>query len=223
MDEYGEGPGTVNDRLMAEYKTTLRQRMRSNGLLPPSGSGSAGAHCWSCGVQEDQELELLRCSKCKTARYCSKDCQRQHWRDGHREECKPYVSPDQAEADKVQQLLDTAVLKPEQIIAYNVPPPPMPFTPPPCFESLMGPEETAVFLHNKQPGRKERICPSCMTQYRLQDPAPDDQCAREQELSGICSYRCWGALNPPGSRHATPEWYGQSAMHPSEHGVQMVM
>jgi len=58
---------------------------------------------------------------------------------------------------------------------------------------------------------------------RLQDPAPDDQCAREQELSGICSYRCWGALNPPGSRHATPEWYGQSAMHPSEHGVQMVM
>jgi len=66
-------------------------------------------------VQEDQELELLRCSKCKTARYCSKDCQRQHWRDGHREECKPYVSPDQAEADKVQQLLDTAVLKPEQV------------------------------------------------------------------------------------------------------------
>jgi len=55
-----------------------------------------------------------------------------------------------------------------QIIAYNVPPPPMPFTPPPCFESLMGPEETAVFLHNKQPGRKERICPSCMTQYRCE-------------------------------------------------------
>lgn len=42
MDEYGEGPGTVNDRLMAEYKATLRQRMRSNGLLPPSGSGESG-------------------------------------------------------------------------------------------------------------------------------------------------------------------------------------
>jgi len=47
MDEYGEGPGTVNDRLMAEYKTTLRQRMRSNGLLPPSGSGeSLGWTAW---------------------------------------------------------------------------------------------------------------------------------------------------------------------------------
>ncbi|KAG6555189.1 hypothetical protein Mapa_003228 [Marchantia paleacea] len=29
-----------------------------------------------------------RCSRCKTARYCGSVCQKQHWNDGHKEECR---------------------------------------------------------------------------------------------------------------------------------------
>lgn len=45
----------------------------------------------------------------------SKTCQRAHWKAGHREECRPPQTPQQAEAAKAQQLLESAVLKPEQV------------------------------------------------------------------------------------------------------------
>ena len=64
---------------------------------------------------------------------------------------------------------------------------------------------------------------SVLVLCRLQDPLPDTQCAREQKLSGICSYRCWCALNPPGTRYSTPEWYGQEAMDPIDHGVTFAL
>ncbi|KAI3685778.1 hypothetical protein L6452_35036 [Arctium lappa] len=33
-----------------------------------------------------------RCAKCKAVRYCSGNCQIIHWRQGHKYECRPYVS-----------------------------------------------------------------------------------------------------------------------------------
>nr|GEU85376.1 ubiquitin carboxyl-terminal hydrolase 16-like [Tanacetum cinerariifolium] len=33
-----------------------------------------------------------RCARCKAARYCSGRCQIVHWRQGHKEECRPYVA-----------------------------------------------------------------------------------------------------------------------------------
>ncbi|KAD4586149.1 hypothetical protein E3N88_23750 [Mikania micrantha] len=33
-----------------------------------------------------------RCAKCKAARYCSGRCQIIHWRQGHKDECRPYVA-----------------------------------------------------------------------------------------------------------------------------------
>ena len=45
----------------------------------------------SCVEREDTLAagRMLRCSRCKSAVYCSTHCQRTHWRDGHRGECKP--------------------------------------------------------------------------------------------------------------------------------------
>ena len=43
-----------------------------------------------CVEREDTIAgKMLRCSRCKAACYCSSHCQRTHWRDGHRESCKP--------------------------------------------------------------------------------------------------------------------------------------
>jgi WD40 repeat protein len=33
--------------------------------------------------------KMLRCSRCKSAFYCSSHCQRTHWRDGHKASCAP--------------------------------------------------------------------------------------------------------------------------------------
>lgn len=41
--------------------------------------------CWECGRHDDN---VLKCSKCSTARYCSKDCQRTSWLEGHKHKCK---------------------------------------------------------------------------------------------------------------------------------------
>ncbi len=34
------------------------------------------------------ELELKKCGGCKAVRYCGEGCQRAHWREGHKAECK---------------------------------------------------------------------------------------------------------------------------------------
>lgn len=39
---------------------------------------------------EQRKASLTRCSGCKTVLYCSKKCQKSHWRTGHREICKTY-------------------------------------------------------------------------------------------------------------------------------------
>jgi len=41
-------------------------------------------------LQRDQRS---RCSCCKAVRYCSQNCQVQHWKNGHRQECKAQSLP----------------------------------------------------------------------------------------------------------------------------------
>jgi len=36
--------------------------------------------CHSCGKRERENAKLLVCSKCKLAKYCTADCQKQHWK-----------------------------------------------------------------------------------------------------------------------------------------------
>lgn len=45
---------------------------------------SVTVRCSFCGQRSP---DLLRCNRCKEVYYCSKDCQRGHWRAGHREQC----------------------------------------------------------------------------------------------------------------------------------------
>ena len=39
-------------------------------------------------MKERSTDPLLRCSQCKMAHYCDKDCQLEHWENVHKERCK---------------------------------------------------------------------------------------------------------------------------------------
>eukprot|EP00798_Chlamydomonas_sp_ICE-L_P028049 gene28049-31151_t len=41
--------------------------------------------CAACGSKEDVKLS---CGSCKAVQYCSVECQKKHWKEGHREVCK---------------------------------------------------------------------------------------------------------------------------------------
>ena len=48
-------------------------------------------HCKRIGVIDHEttpEGGLLRCGGCRMVWYCNKDCQKAHWKQGHKEECK---------------------------------------------------------------------------------------------------------------------------------------
>ncbi len=47
--------------------------------------GNFGGHCKGA-------LSLKQCGGCRAVRYCGADCQRAHWRAGHKAECKLLVA-----------------------------------------------------------------------------------------------------------------------------------
>ena len=54
--------------------------------------GGEGPRCAACGKTEGELLigfALKKCARCKAVQYCGTDCQRRHWRGGHKAVCKP--------------------------------------------------------------------------------------------------------------------------------------
>jgi len=52
-------------------------------------------HCFNCSYnrwqQPEDETSIQQCAKCKMVTYCSKECQKEHWHNVHKEHCK-YLS-----------------------------------------------------------------------------------------------------------------------------------
>lgn len=44
-------------------------------------------YCYKCFGVATQKRPLLKCSRCKKALYCSKECQTLHWKEVHKDEC----------------------------------------------------------------------------------------------------------------------------------------
>eukprot|EP00877_Chromochloris_zofingiensis_P002270 jgi/Chrzof1/12043/Cz06g19070.t1 len=42
--------------------------------------------CWHCGMRQEGPEPLSKCSVCRVARYCSRECQVAHWK-AHKKEC----------------------------------------------------------------------------------------------------------------------------------------
>ncbi|KAG8785830.1 hypothetical protein FRC12_017123 [Ceratobasidium sp. 428] len=58
------------------------------GTQVPTSVNELQDVCWQCdGI--DVRQGLLRCQRCKKARYCSKKCQELHWKADHKYNCKP--------------------------------------------------------------------------------------------------------------------------------------
>ena len=78
-----------------------------NPDVKTTGEGVRRCSNPSCVQREDTIAgRMLRCSRCKRAAYCSAHCQRTHWRDGHKGECKP---PAEKEKEKEKEAEASAV------------------------------------------------------------------------------------------------------------------
>jgi hypothetical protein len=47
-------------------------------------------NCNSCGAAIPYTSTKTKCSRCKRAYYCDEQCQRAHWKAGHKQACTPY-------------------------------------------------------------------------------------------------------------------------------------
>ncbi len=63
--------------------------------LPPSRQGAlprlrvcGNSGCGNFAEESEGALPFKQCGGCRAVRYCGADCQRAHWREGHRAECK---------------------------------------------------------------------------------------------------------------------------------------
>jgi len=46
-----------------------------------------------CAKTADRDFVFPLCSRCKLARYCCVDCQKKHWKEGHKEQCLDKNTP----------------------------------------------------------------------------------------------------------------------------------
>uniref|UniRef100_A0A5B7AGH3 ubiquitinyl hydrolase 1 n=1 Tax=Davidia involucrata TaxID=16924 RepID=A0A5B7AGH3_DAVIN len=62
-----------------------------------TGYSTAGSTSWQSPYQCAVCFcpTTTRCARCKAVRYCSGKCQIIHWRQGHKEECRPFTTTDQ--------------------------------------------------------------------------------------------------------------------------------
>ncbi len=89
----------VYDRQLVQLAACLPKPAPSALPLPlavPPGRGAVLPRLRVCGNPRcgnfagecESVLPLKQCGGCRTVRYCGADCQRAHWREGHRVECK---------------------------------------------------------------------------------------------------------------------------------------
>ena len=51
-------------------------------------------------------MEKFRtCSRCDVTRYCSKDCQKKHWKEGHKKECVAKEEKKKEQEKRLNELL----------------------------------------------------------------------------------------------------------------------
>ena len=77
----------INDVKLAIENGAIREPFEVISSL--NRAGYYGVFCSSlkCSVLVDKDGVLPHCGRCMLARYCSRQCQRDHWKQGHKEQC----------------------------------------------------------------------------------------------------------------------------------------
>ncbi|MCD7460699.1 ubiquitin-specific protease [Datura stramonium] len=98
-EEYGYGYGYSYNSLKEDDVFVETQ-----ASSPPSPSASSSSTTTSTSYSGTRQLQYqcavcssptsTRCSQCKAVRYCSGKCQILHWRQGHKDECRPVSNLD---------------------------------------------------------------------------------------------------------------------------------
>jgi hypothetical protein len=89
VDDPSKGPPLGSTTFWARADAGTSQQ-RSAAAPPPAGASGAEAEheCAACGAKrEDPGVELQLCSARRSVRYCSRECQRKHWKE-HKAACK---------------------------------------------------------------------------------------------------------------------------------------
>lgn len=74
-------PGPNQSKLIASLSGFVNRNydLLLNEPAPPS------THCRTCTIH--LEARAMKCSRCLQVNYCSKECQKAHWKRGHKGEC----------------------------------------------------------------------------------------------------------------------------------------
>ncbi|KAJ3065403.1 hypothetical protein HDU98_011244 [Podochytrium sp. JEL0797] len=76
-------------RFLIEHCVMLFHTVKAVALLKPD----IQTGCWKCGKKAcDDGSKLMACVKCGDARYCSRVCQVDDWKNGHKQKCASKVS-----------------------------------------------------------------------------------------------------------------------------------
>ena len=101
--QYSESRFT-HDKLETLFSRAFKQKPL-NVIKQPAPDARI---CWNCAKEEVINSKLLRCSQCKKALYCNKECQGLHWKNGHKEACKLENKKTQHEAKASTETASTA-------------------------------------------------------------------------------------------------------------------
>merc|ERR1712130_368545 len=94
------GPAFVSRMEKAGFVETLQNVQPRNsrvkqillGCFMMMGRSSQVRECDRCSKKEDPAHPFMMCSRCKSRRYCSKQCQVEAWKGAHSRECKNLVA-----------------------------------------------------------------------------------------------------------------------------------
>jgi TPR repeat protein len=59
--------------------------LASKGVIP--SDATSASQCSFCSRGCESGLKLKPCSRCKVVFYCGEECQRKHWKEGHKAVC----------------------------------------------------------------------------------------------------------------------------------------
>jgi hypothetical protein len=78
--------GANPDENKASSKFALKRRKKEVKVLTNLTEGEMCANCYV--LAKTLEKGLLKCGQCRLIKYCSRECQREHWKKAHKKQCK---------------------------------------------------------------------------------------------------------------------------------------